>query len=121
MQLSLHYPKCDSYRNSDSIYESLDRARDAKCARLSDFAQAEREVKIVLQEEKVRATLSRLQGTEVEGEHFEELCRCVDLAVELGIDHEPNITLWKQRLESVRLKVETKRDLILGVQGDRYA
>ena len=108
--------KAIAHRRSDSLYETLERARDAMCARLTDFAEAERVVKIVLQEEGVRAKLSRLQGVEVDGEHFEDLCQCIDLAIALGIDREPIIVTWKRRLESVRLKVETRRDLVLGVQ-----
>ena len=103
-------------RSSDLISQALEDAHEAQCSRLVDYTEAKGVLNIVVQEEEVRETLLRLKGVEVEGKHFEELCRCIDLAAELGIDEEANIVEWKRRLQSVRLRVETRMNLVKGVR-----
>ena len=69
-----------------------------------------------MKEEHVIAVLTQHKSSDVEGEHFELICKTLDDAKVLNMSDVPIVRTTNLRINAVRVKIEVKRALVKGVE-----
>ena len=103
-------------RTSSGIQLSLDGARKQNASRLFVYQQGKELLETVLKEEHVIAVLTQHKSSDVEGEHFELICKTLDDAKVLNMSDVPIVRTTNLRINAVRVKIEVKRALVKGVE-----
>ena len=80
------------------------------------YQQGKELLETVLKEEHVIAVLTQHKSSDVEGEHFELICKTLDDAKVLNMSDVPIVRTTNLRINAVRVKIEVKRALVKGVE-----